>query len=111
MLQDLLLHLSQFYPEYTNFSMYYNTVRNFETTIIPTVFEEFKSYALKYKTFIFSRDERFFLELDDVSLGGFMSEINQIKNLFELPKTTPTSKEHIWDYIVKLTNIALKEVN
>ncbi len=66
--------------------------------------------VLKYKNYIYNKDERFFINMDiDNSYVKYFATIIKIKSIFtDLDRET---KNNIWDYIQALTYLAEQKAN
>lgn len=111
---NMLEDLSNYYPEYPNFKETLVWLKRFN---IPTTWTQiiryYKVYIEPFKQQIADKDESFFIGQEfeskiqhDIKEMGIEQELDNIRELYHKEKTTDEIKERIWDYIIKLTNLA-----
>jgi len=109
---NLLKDLSEYYSEYSEFQWYYNFLNTFGTSIMwKNIFIQYKEYTLPFKKQIEQQDEAFFIQKEfleqiEVPDGNVVQEMERIRELYFMKKTTPEIKAKLWDYIGKLTKLA-----
>lgn len=112
---NLLNDLIRVYPEYPEFSTYYTLAKMCPSSMWKSSILDFKKYSEPYQTKIKERDETFFtdeqflkdlLEKLELSQDSFIvNEMEKIRGLYFLDKTTPKTKELLWQYISQLTDL------
>jgi len=71
----------------------------------------FSNRLLPYKQMIINKDEKFFVEGDDVFKGVSSDTVSYCKNIWLSEKITVEDKEQIWKWFKLFVNLSEKYIN
>jgi len=71
----------------------------------------FSNRLLPYKQMIINKDEKFFIEGDDVFKGVSSDTVSYCKNIWLSEKITGDDKEQIWKWFKLFVNLSEKYIN
>ena len=71
----------------------------------------FSNRLLPYKQMIINKDEKFFVEGDDVFKGVSSDTVSYCKNIWLSEKITVEDKEQIWKWFKLVVNLSEKYIN
>jgi hypothetical protein len=71
----------------------------------------FSKRLLPYKQMILNKDEKFFIEGDDVFKGVSSDTVSYCKNIWLSEKITGEDKEQIWKWFKLFVNLSEKYIN
>jgi hypothetical protein len=71
----------------------------------------FSKRLLPYKQMIMNKDEKFFIEGDDVFKGVSSDTVSYCKNIWLSYKITNEDKEQIWKWFTLFVNLSEKYIN
>ena len=78
-----------------------------DTVPMTEAIEVFSSRILTFREMVLKRDERFFIECNDLFEGLQKDKVNYFKTLWLSPQLTPDDKKVIWDWFRVFLAVAL----
>ena len=113
LINEFLLELTQIFPEEKSLQCYYLSVNGINKVNPRMTLDYFKYYVLPYKSLIIERNETFFIDDYDESIGLSENSIIQGTRLKELWKVMSNeTKEKVWEYfenLIKITELVDKK--